>query len=374
MTTRDRIAGLLIGFCLLSPFPAVSQAPPFPSGNGGFLHGVWLHPGLFGPEESTAAAKMAEVFEAYVRAGIDSVFILVKSTSGHVYFKCRDGVPDPAFRYDFFGLFLQEAGKRGLTVQPWFCVFTESARLGEIGRRPEWLIRSPTGIEAGAVNPAVPEARAYERGLMTDLLKNYPETGWIHLDYIRLPCEPTEPFPGFDERSRALFQAETGADPLALKAKDTGNMMWAEWLRWNGRQVTQFIRELRQDLKALGRPVRISAAVFPAADASRIMIGQDWAEWARTGLVDMICPMLYTNSSALFEAYAREAVALRSDRCRICLGIGIGTSHNQATTDGMAGQIKLSREAGADGVVFFSGSSLGAPFLTRLAADRSQRE
>jgi len=345
-----------------------------PAGSGGFVNGVWLHPGLFGPEKSAAEAKMAATFEAYVRAGIDSVFILVKSTSGHVYFRCRQGVTDPAYGYDFFGLFLREAQKRNLTVHPWFCVFTESAKAGEIGRHPEWLVRGPTGVEAGAVNPANPEARDYERGLMTDLLRNYPETGWIHLDYIRYPCEPTEPFYGFDERSRALFRAETGADPLAMKAKDTGNMMWAEWLRWNGRQVTLFIRELRRDFESLGRPIRISAAVFPAADASKIMIGQDWADWARAGLVDMVCPMLYTNSADLFDSYAREAISFGSDKCRVCLGIGIGTSHNQSSPQGMAGQVKFAREAGADGVVFFSGSSLGEPFLKRLASDRAQRK
>jgi uncharacterized lipoprotein YddW (UPF0748 family) len=338
--------------------------------NGEFIRGVWLHPGLFGPEESAAAAKMSATFESYVRAGIDSVFILVKSTSGHVYFRSTAGVADPAYTYDFFGVFLREARRRNLTVHPWFCVFTESAGVGEIGQHPEWLVHGPTGVTAGAVNPAIPEARAYERGLMMDLLRNYPEAGWIHLDYIRYPCEPAEPFYGFDERSRALFKAETGADPLELKAKDTGNMMWAEWLRWNGRQVTLFIQELREGLKSLGRPVRISAAVFPAADAAKIMIGQDWAEWVRTDLIDMLCPMLYTNSAALFETYAREAIALRTDRCRICLGIGIETSHNRNTPEGIAGQVKFSREAGADGVIFFSGSSLGELFLKRLEADR----
>jgi hypothetical protein len=40
----------------------------------------------------------------------------------------------------------------------------------------------------------------------------------------------------------------------------------------------------------------------------------------------------------------------------------------------MAGQVKFARETGADGVVFFSGSSLGEPFLDRLASDRAQRK
>ncbi len=374
MTRILRSAIAILG--LLAFLPWVSSASAFPDAapEDDFIRGVWLHPGQFGPDETAAAAAMGAAFEAYVRAGIDSVFIMVKSPSGHVYFRSSAGVPDPAYAYDFFGLFLREARRRNLTVHPWFCVFPESAGIGEAGRRPEWLVQGLNGETAGSVNPAIPEARAYERGLMLELLRSYPEADWIHLDYIRYPCEPTEPFYGFDKRSRDLFKAETGADPLELKAKDTGNMMWAEWLRWNSRRVTLFIQELRRETQTLGRTIRISAAVFPDAAASKVLIGQDWAEWARSGLVDLLCPMLYTNEAGLFEAYAREAVALRTDRCRVCLGIGIGTSHNRNTPEGMAEQIEISRTAGADGVVFFSGNSLGEPFLKRLESVRTGRK
>jgi len=60
----------------------------------------------------------------------------------------------------------------------------------------------------------------------------------------------------------------------------------------------------------------------------------------------------------------REAESL--GKTMICPGIGIGTSHNQSTPDLMLEEIRLARAAGADGVVFFSGSSLTAPFLDRL--------
>jgi len=44
----------------------------------------------------------------------------------------------------------------------------------------------------------------------------------------------------------------------------------------------------------------------------------------------------------------------------------IGMSHNQNTRDGMIEQVAASRAARADGVVCFSSSSPGAPFLERL--------
>ena len=112
--------------------------------------------------------------------------------------------------------------------------------------------------------------------------------------------------------------------------------------------------------------MRISAAVFPDADNARVLIGQDWAAWTAQGLVDMLCPMLYTNNEPFFRDFVKRAVEHSRGRCLLCAGIGIGTSHNQNTPEGMLAQMDISRTLGADGVIFFSSSSLNEPFLARL--------
>jgi len=196
------------------------------------------------------------------------------------------------------------------------------------------------------------------------------ETDWIHLDYIRFPCEPAEPYFSFDPETVRLFKEYSGVDITGVKARDSGNMIWNEWLEWNRSQVTQFVRELRESLRATGRIVGISAAVFPNAENAKVLIGQDWTAWARDGLVDMLCPMLYTNQAQFFEKLARQAVEYGRGHCRVCPGIGIGTSHNQNTPEGMLEQMKISQSLGADGVIFFSSSSLTGPFLEKLKAPK----
>jgi uncharacterized lipoprotein YddW (UPF0748 family) len=192
--------------------------------------------------------------------------------------------------------------------------------------------------------------------------------GWIHLDYIRYPCEPTEPFFSFDAETLRLFREDTGIDMAAVKSRDTGNPAWNVWLRWNTDRVTVFVRELKAALKTTGRRVKISAAVFPDAVNARVAIGQDWAGWAREGLVDMLNPMLYTNDVKLYERLAREAVGYAERGTLVCPGIGIGTSHNQNTPEGMLEEMRISKALGADGVVYFSSSSLKQPFLDALKA------
>jgi hypothetical protein len=50
----------------------------------------------------------------------------------------------------------------------------------------------------------------------------------------------------------------------------------------------------------------------------------------------------------------------------VCNGIGIGTSHNQNTPEGMIRQVKISRDLGGNGVIFFSSNSLTQDFLDEL--------
>lgn len=329
------------------------------------IRGVWMHPGFFGPDKAAAVEKMRTTLDEYAKAGINTLIMLVKNTSGHVYYASEIGVPDGAYNWDFFKVFLEEARKRKMEVHPWFCVFPESAQLGEVRQHPEWLIASPKREMVGVANPALPAVRAYEISLMLEVVKKY-DVGWVHLDYIRYPCEPTEPFFSFDPESLRLFKEDTGIDMAAVKARDTGNPLWNVWLRWNTDRVTVFVRELKAALKATGRKVKISAAVFPDAVNARVMIGQDWAAWAREGLVDMLNPMLYTNDTKLYEKLSREAVEYGKGHTLVCPGIGIGTSHNQITPEGMIEEMRITKALKGDGVVYFSSTSLKQPFLDAL--------
>lgn len=363
--------GLLILIILVGRVPAVASADE--AWTSLEVRGVWMHPRFFGTEREPALAKIRETLDRYAAAGINSLFMLVKDTSGYVYFQSRTGILDPAYSWDFFSAFLDEARARRMTVHPWFCVFPEGGLLGEVRAHPEWLIMGRGGEMVRTANPALPEVRAYEIGLMTELAARYA-VDWIHLDYIRFPCDPEEPYFSYDARTRELCKAETGVDPLALKARDSGNPLWNAWLEWNRDQVTKFVAELRDALRAGGRPIKISAAVFPDPVNSAVLIGQDWGRWPTEGLIDMLCPMLYLNDASLFEKLVRKAAASARGRVSgpvlVCPGIGIGTSHNQATPEIMMEEIGLSRSLGADGVVFFSSSSLTDPFLKALEAAR----
>jgi uncharacterized lipoprotein YddW (UPF0748 family) len=330
------------------------------------IRGVWVHPSTFGPAKDPAVASIRKTLDEYHHSGINTLMVLVKSTSGLVYYKSSVAQMDTAWKWDFFGTFLEEAQKRNMTVHPWFCVFTEGAQAGPVREHPEWFVRSTTMETQGVVNPALEGVREYERNLILELVRNYP-VNWIHLDYIRYPCEPSEPFFSFDEETRKQFRQHTGEDPLELKNKNSGNTLWNEWIEWNGEHVTRFVRELKTALKTAKRSVRISAAVFPDADNSRVLIGQDWGRWMREGLIDMICPMLYLNNDTLLAKYVERAVKHAIQHRQLCAGIGIVTAHNKNSPAGLVSQIRLTRRLRADGYIIFSSGSLTKEYLDALA-------
>jgi uncharacterized lipoprotein YddW (UPF0748 family) len=112
--------------------------------------------------------------------------------------------------------------------------------------------------------------------------------------------------------------------------------------------------------------VKISAAVFPDAANARVAIGQDWGSWPDEGLVDMLCPMLYTDSDGLFETYSRRALDAARGRCAVCAGIGIGTVHNQSTPQGVLRQVAIARRLALQGFVLFSSFSFKGEFIAEL--------
>ena len=353
----------LFGVVLLTVSLSIDNSTAQPAKE---IHGVWVHPSTFGPEKDAAVTSMRKTLDEYRRSGINTLMVLVKSTSGLVYYKSAIAQMDTSWKWDFFGTFLDEARKRNMTVHPWFCVFTEGAQTGPVRQHPEWLVRSATMETQGVLNPAVEGARDYERNLMLELVRNYP-VDWIHLDYIRYPCEPTEPFFSFDEETRNQFKQHTGEDPLEIKHKNSGNTLWNEWIDWNSEHVTRFVRELRTALKATKKPVRISAAVFPDADNSRVLIGQDWGRWMREGLIDMVCPMLYLNNDTLLAKYVKRALKQMNHHGQLCAGIGIVSAHNKNSPAGLASQVRLTRRLHAHGYVIFSSGSLTKDYLDALA-------
>ncbi len=318
------------------------------------LRAVWIHAGLFPADRPGAVVRMRALLDDYRAAGIGAVF-------------CFDSLPAQHGKgWDFLADLVLEAHARRIQVHPIISPGYPVAIAGDIAQHPEWLITGMKGEIYRNLNLAHPGARRYVLGRVLEALR-YNVDG-VHLDYTRFPVGQTY---SYDRETVEAFRKEVGASPLDA-AHDSGSIVWCEWIRWNARQVTTLVRDIRTVVKQKGGGVTLSAAVFPSSAIAPVEIGQDWAAWAREGLVDALCPMLYTSDARLFREYVKEAVqAARSGGVRLYAGIACVSSHNRNTPAGVAAEMAIAEEEGADGAVFFSGYTLDKPVLDAIAPVRS---
>jgi len=307
--------------------------------------GVWLHQTKFDKNEATAKKQIADLFDTYSGTGINSLYC---------YYTLQE---ENHLSWDYLQVIIDEGHKRGIGIHPIFCPGHDINPEQALKEHPDWLIRDLNGKVYANYNLALPQVRKFWVEQMAKALK-YNIDG-IHLDYIRFPVNQRF---SYDSLTCAMFKQEFGSSPVEI-SHDSGSMLWCEWIKWNEKQITALVKEVHDLIKASGKNVKLGADVFPSTEISPVEIGQNWGEWAREGIIDFVCPMLYTNNTDLFREYLGKAVKKSKSRCEVYAGIGIVTSHNKITKDILGQEVQITRKIGAQGVVFFSGNSLSEEFL-----------
>jgi hypothetical protein len=116
--------------------------------------------------------------------------------------------------------------------------------------------------------------------------------------------------------------------------------------------ITDFVRKASKAVRAANSNVVFSAAVFPTPE-SAARRNQDWPAWVREGLVDYVCPMIYTESPAEFKSQLTSCLAV-APADRILPGIGTGADESQTDAPTAAAEAIESIRSDCPGVVFFT--------------------
>jgi uncharacterized lipoprotein YddW (UPF0748 family) len=320
-----------------------SEKPEIPE-----VRAVWIHPGLFSAAEDTALVQMRELFDSYRKAGINNLF-------------CYNAMADENdFRWDYLRALISEGHKRNIKIHPIICPGYPVHVEGELAEHPEWLVVNIDGTSGSNLNPALPEVRSYWLRRVAEAAKY--EIDGIHLDYARFAADQKY---SYDSITCNDFKRVYGSSPADV-AHDCGSIIWCEWIKWNTACMTDLIRAVSNLIRTSGKDLVLGLDVFPDYETAQVLIGQDWDEWASEGIVDFICPMLYTNDTALFRRYLKRAREVAGVKCQVWPGIGLRTSHNIITPDLLVREVTIAEEEGAEGVAFFSGFSLNKEMMKLL--------
>jgi uncharacterized lipoprotein YddW (UPF0748 family) len=191
-----------------------------------------------------------------------------------------------------------------------------------VQRHPDWLLR-PAGVkyldpvggsdwEGIYTDPKSAEAREHTLAVFTEIVSRYRVEGFHH-DYVRYP---------------QVTYADSPEDHAA---------------------VTALVSEGANRLRAARPGIVISAAVFPDPDVARDRVLQRWPEWARAGLVDLLCPMAYrrdTDEVARLLGKARAA----APKTRMWGGLMAYAGERALLRD----QVRAAKRVGCEGAILFA--------------------
>ncbi len=310
---------------------------------------LWISTRQFSKEKEKAQIEMQELFIKYAQIGITDLFAFSVLKWQH------------KMDWDFLDVLLKEAHAKNIKVHPCICpshIYPGWEKTVE--EHPEWLMKTIKEISP-KLNLAIKDVRDF---IIAEIATAYEyDIDGIQLDGIRF--QTSQGF-SYDDATINAFKKEYGVTPLELRWHNCGSSEWCEWLRWNANHVTTLVRGIKDSIKKSGKDIPLSAAVFPDHESAKLLIGQDWKGWVDEGIIDIICPMIYTSNHDVFRKYTNRAVEVAKGKCLVYPGIAVSTSHNKNTPEELEQQIIISREENADGVVFFSGSSFSDTYIDKL--------
>jgi uncharacterized lipoprotein YddW (UPF0748 family) len=228
------------------------------------------------------------------------------------------------------------------------------ARPADLPRLVAQAARGDGDVEGYYLSPSAPGVAEHLEQVVRELLLRYPVQG-LHLDFIRYPG------PEYDYSRAALegFRRVSGGREELLAAPARNPPAWDDYRR-------DALSALAGRLVAAARASRpaaiLSVAVVPDEAQAVARKYQSWPAWMAQGLLDAVCPMVYTPDSRLFRQQL-EQVRSRVGPGR-ALWAGIGAY--RLPFPGIVEKIQLARELGASGVLLFSYDSLAPADFRRL--------
>jgi len=237
-----------------------------------------------------------------------------------------------------------------------------------LGQLMRWTRAAGTRVEGLYLSPIPPDAQAYTASVVHELVARYPLDG-VHLDYARYPDDAFD----YSRSALAAFRANrlaatSVADRQRLDQHATSDpLIWTKtfpqgWIAFRRERLTALVSRIVLDARATRPGLIVSAAVSPRAEEARVERLQDWALWASSGTLDVVCPMAYATDLPSFTAQVTSA---RASAGRVPVWAGIG-AYLLPVADASE-HVRAARKAGAVGLLVFSYDSL----MTSDAGDSS---
>ncbi|RPI20766.1 MAG: hypothetical protein EHM61_26345 [Acidobacteria bacterium] len=376
--------------CAFQFFSSTLTAAGPPPARNTEIRALWVdgfHAGIRSKQEADQLIADA------VRNNFNTLFIQVRRRGDSLYLKSlepllEDAECEPGF--DPLGYTVEAAHQAGLEVHAWINAMAlwrnapPPHDLNHVFNRhglnasgdENWLTYLSSGSPQFPVgyflDPGHPGVTDHLVRVYLNVVSNYAVDG-IHFDYIRYP-ETEERHPkgspvGYNPTSLARFARLCGRQ----QKPDPGDPLWMNWRR---EQITQLVRRIYIEAKAIRPQVKVSASTIawgqPPASSKRFLettaagrlVYQDWHGWMKEGILDLAVPMNYAretdpNVKRWFDGWIAFEKRHKYGR-HLAVGIGAYLNSDDNVLDQLERVRRIEGKNVADGVSFFSYASPSA--------------
>ncbi len=226
-------------------------------------------------------------------------------------------------------------------------------------RRQGRLQVTRTGEPHNWLCPSHPENFQLEVESMLEVARRYDVDG-LHFDYIRYPNRQC----CYCDGCRKRFEAELGRPVEHWPDDCYDGPLHDQYHDWRCKQITRLVQTVSREARKIRPGIKISAAVFGAYPECRESVGQDWVRWIKSGYLDFVCPMDYTQDDSYFEHLVGNQLKRIEGRIPVYPGIGAW----RLPADRVLGQIHIARSLGAAGFTIFNLNETAASELLPVVA------
>jgi uncharacterized lipoprotein YddW (UPF0748 family) len=287
-------------------------------------------------DKITTRSAIDDLMADATTRGIHDVVVQVRGRGDAYYARAREpraeALTDDAF--DPLAHLVRAGAAVGVRVHAWGNVYfvwsSPDGRLPRapehiVNRHPDWLLRPGDGPgvryldpvggsdwEGIYTDPRNAEAREHTLAVFTDIVSRYRVEGF-HYDYVRYP------------------QVTYASSPEDHDA------------------VTALVAEGAERLRAVRPGLVISAAVFPDPEVARERVLQRWPDWARAGLIDLLCPMAYRREAPEVARLLGKARAA-APATRMWGGLMAYAGERALLRE----EVRAANDAGCEGAILFA--------------------
>jgi len=315
---------------------------------------------------------------AYAKKDNVNVLIVQVRGRGDAYYKSRyepraetlEGQPAD---FDPLQTYIDECRQAGIQIHAWLNTHytwgsSDPPKSPEhiVNKHPEWLMKTaenrvtlaPVGQAEGAYTcPSNPEVKEHVRNCFLDVVENYDVDG-INFDYVRYPSVDYCFCDGCLARFKEWMDKELSADRIETLSAIKDRLTYVQafpkkWDDFRRKQITDLVGQIYRRSHDIKPGIIVSADVFPSFDDAYNNRFQDWKLWMKMGIMDLLCPMIYTPDFDTWVTQAEDAVASANGR-HVYAGIGAW----RVDPEGSIQRILKAREIGAQGTSLFAYSSV----------------